>query len=103
MTQRNRIGLACASCGPVTVDAGTGAVHRNPRDGFALYAVPCPGCAELLVGGCAERIAALERAGATRFELRCPSAPAISYDDLLSFHEWLETDPVWPTDTDLSS
>jgi hypothetical protein len=91
-----RIAVSCPGCGDVRVDAPTAEVHRNPRDGFALYAVACPGCGELLVGAGADELAALEAAGARRLELRPACAPPICRDDLLAFHEWLATDPAWP-------
>lgn len=92
------IELACGDCGEVRVDADQVDVHRNPRDGFAIYAFSCPSCRQVVAGGCASRIVELEARGARRFELRSTAAPAISYDDLLSFHEWLHSDVAWPPD-----
>jgi hypothetical protein len=89
--------LHCRRCGEVTVRTCEVEVHANPREDFALYTFRCPGCRELVVGGCRETIDALLLEGARRLELRSTSAPPLTYDDLLDFHEWLARDLPWPT------
>jgi predicted RNA-binding Zn-ribbon protein involved in translation (DUF1610 family) len=88
--------LHCPACGEVEVDLAGVEVHVNPVEDVAVFTFACPGCLELVVGGCRETIASLLVAGARRYELRSTSAPALTLDDLLDLHEWLERDEPWP-------
>lgn len=88
--------LTCRQCGEVEIDVGGVEVHVNAREDVAVFTFACPGCLELVVGGCRETIAALLAGGARRYELRSTSAPPLSHDDLLELHEWLERDEPWP-------
>jgi hypothetical protein len=90
--------LRCGRCGEVRVRARTVEVHANRREDFVVYAFTCPGCAELVVGGCRQAAARLVEAGARSLELRSTSAPPVTYDDLLDFHRWLASDAPWPVE-----
>lgn len=91
-----RVRLRCQQCGEVEVGVAGVEVHVNPHEGIAVFTFPCPGCLELVVGGCRDTLTALLAAGARRYELRSTSAPPLTHDDLLDFHEWLERDEPWP-------
>lgn len=96
MQRSTMAGLTCATCGEVEVAVASVEVHINRREDIAVLAFPCPRCHELVVAGCRRTIERLLAAGAVRYELRSTSAPALTSDDLLDLHEWLERDEPWP-------
>lgn len=96
MDPESGTGVRCPTCGGVEIGIDGVEVHANPREDLAVFAFVCPGCLELVVGGCRETIASLLAAGARRRELRSTSAPALTHDDLLDLHEWLARDEPWP-------
>lgn len=87
------VDVVCSSCGPQRVDIAGVQVHENRRESFAIYAFPCPECAELVVRGCRATIDRLLAAGASWCELRSTDLPPLTVDDLLDLHRWLASDP----------
>ncbi len=104
-----RIRASCPECGEVDLRPTDVTLHvvRYGEDDVAAgssYRFACPDCDELVTKPADERIAQLlttggvevEVAGAGRFEPVHPEfppqGPALTPDDLIDFHQLLETD-----------
>lgn len=89
------IHLRCGTCGDVPVNPAVVDVLVNASEDFALYVFTCPSCSEVTDGGEPQRLRQLLASGAQRLELRSAAAPPLTFDDLLEFHQVLESQPAW--------
>ena len=90
----------CPACGEVALTADDIVLRIGPVDETNSYGFSCPRCEQFVEKSADERVVRLLLSGGVR---PCPvhvpaevleyrSGPPISHDDILEFHQLLETD-----------
>jgi hypothetical protein len=91
----------CGLCGDVELVSGDVQIRVSGDDGSGTYTYCCPGCHGIRqVPAEARTIDLLKRAGSVEIPRELPAeleernvdAPLFTHDDLISFHQLLETD-----------
>lgn len=91
------IRATCPTCGEVGLTPDEVELHVDPSGGRqASYCFDCPSCLELVSKPADERIVRLLASGGVAIREssagRPPDGPSLTYDDLLDFHDLLQTD-----------
>ncbi len=93
------IRATCPTCGEVGLTPDEVELHVDPSgQRQASYCFDCPSCLELISKPADERIVRLLASGGVPVRQwpptgsQVPQGPSVTYDDLLDFHDLLQTD-----------